>query len=177
MNDSIDLRKNMDKNAQELKEDCLHTSKNNFLYASTMNKWRYTLGIVSSLAAGVIVLSVSGVNGPVNLIISVCSVIALLSSTVTTTWNPGKNSEMHQRIGNEYLALQKRVQKFIDIDVRDETLSNSDLKARLDKLSEEQVILYKAYSHVVLPEWVHKKVIKKLASGEAIYDFENKKST
>lgn len=172
--DSTTTRNNIEKNAQRLNEDCLNTCKNNFLYAAHLNKWRYTLGIISTVAAGLIVLSVSTNFGPTNTIIPLCSVVALLSSAIVTTWNPGKNVELHQRVGNEYDAIQKKAQNFIDVDIPDHDIPNEDLKEGLYKLNNEREILYRTYSQVVIPEWVHKKVKKKLESGEAKYDFESK---
>lgn len=172
IDENLSNRASIRKNALRLKEDCLNSSKNNFVYAASLNKWRYVLGVMSTVAAGSIVLSVSANIGPTAIIIPLCSVVALVSSAIVTSWNPGKNSEMHQRIGNEYIALQKKTQQFIDIDVPDETLDEGDLKKTLNTLNEEQKILYKAYSHVVLPEWVHRKVKRKLVLGEALYEFE-----
>lgn len=174
---SASVRGNIEKNALRLKEDCLNSSKNNFYYAAKLNKWRYMLGLISTVAAGLIVFSVSANVGPTNLIIPTCSVIALLSSAIVTSWNPGKNSELHQRIGNEYAALQRRTQQFIDVDIPDKSVQEEKLREILDKLNDEQKVLYKAYSQVVLPEWVHKEVKKKLDSGEALYEFENDSGT
>jgi hypothetical protein len=169
-----DKRSNIEKNALRLREDCVFTSKNNFLYGSKLNKWRYTLGLISTAAAGMIVLSVSTQLEPSNLIVPISSIVALLSSAAITTLNPGKNSETHQRIGNDYVALQKKVQILIDIDIPDETLTDSDLREKLDKLNEEQQLLYRQYTNEVLPEWVHKKVKKKIASSESTYEVDNK---
>lgn len=174
MSDStISMRASIRKNALRLKEDCLNSSKNNFVYAAALNKWRYVLGVISTVAAGLIVLTVSANIGSASLIVPFCSVVALMCSAIITSWNPGKNSEMHQRMGNEYATLQKKTQQFLDIEITDESIAESELRAILNKLNEELKILYKAYSHVVIPEWVHKKVQRKIASGEASYEFED----
>lgn len=172
--DFTSTRDNIKKSALRLSEDCLNTCKNNFLYSAHLNKWRYILGIVSTVAAGFIVLSVSTKIGPTNIIVPLCSVIALLSSTIITSWNPGKNAELHQRMGNEYIAILKKSQNFIDVDISDENIHDKKLKAILNKLYNEREILYISYSQVAIPEWVHKKVKKKLDSGEAKYYFESK---
>lgn len=173
--DFISSRENIQKSAQRLCEDCLNTSKNNFLYSAYLNKWRYSLGIISTVAAGLLVLSVSTKLGPTNTIVTFCSFIALLSSAIITSWNPGKNVELHQRIGNEFNAIQKKSQNLIDVEIPDQSVNDTDLKDMLNKLYNEREVLYRSYSQIVIPEWVHKKVKKKLETGEARYDFESKK--
>ena len=169
---SASTRENIKKSALRLKEDCLNSSKNNFLYSAILSKWRYFLGITSTVAAAFIEITVSTRIGSTNIIVLICSLVALLSSSIVTIWNPGKYAEMHQRIGNEYNATLKKCQTFIDVDICDENMSDKQLRETLDKLNNERLNLYKSYSNVIIPESIHKKVKKKLESGEANYGFE-----
>lgn len=165
------MRKELLTSANRLNEDCIFTAKEHFYFADFLSKIHYGLGFGSAFAAGLIVWTISTPLLPTDYLIPTLSLIALVASALVTTYNPGKRMELHQRIGNQFLSIQKKTRKNLDIELRDYGIDYSTLKELLDNLYKERECLLKEHSSVIIPEWVHKKVKKKIESGEAEYGF------
>lgn len=156
-------------NAEHLREDCIHTSKNHFFYASFLRKLHYFFGVTSAVAAGIIgfVNFVHVIDGFI--FIGLCSFIAIVMSAMITLLNPSKSAELNQRIGNQYLIIQKKVESLLDVELINERGELEKMNYNVETLRNEREKLYEEYSDVIVPEWIHKRVVRKIGSGETDY--------
>lgn len=169
----MDLRFSLEINARRIIEDCVNSSKNNFLYSTKLKNWSYLLGIISIVGPSV-VISLQFISISYSTFFTVLSSIAtLVSVSINVSWVPNRLSRYHFRVGNEYLSLQKKVQSFVDVDLKIEHKDPDELIKILKSFSEEQINILKFREDAIIPERIFKKVRKKIESGEAKYAVDN----
>lgn len=170
----IDPIPSLDINARRIIEDCLYSSKNNFLYSAELKKWSYLLGVISIVGPSM-VISLQFITISCSTFFTVLSSIAtLVSVSINVSWVPNRLSRYHYRVGNEYLSLQKKIQLFVDVYLKIGHKDSDELLKMLDRFNEEQRNILKFREDAIIPERIFKKVRKKIESGEANYIVDNK---
>ncbi len=168
-------RDGLSHSANRLLEDCQYSSTQNFILANYLGKLYYILGFITAFSAFLVIFTNETYLSSYDSIIPSASVSALVSSTIVTIWNPSNKSELYQRLGNQYLSIQKRIQKVLDLDVSNENIPGEEVRIEIDKLYEERESLYDKHSELTIPNWVHRKAKKIIKRGDKMYEFEKAK--
>ncbi len=165
-------RKGIETHARRIFTDTTYTYKGHFIVAESMHRWHRGFGVTVVTLSAIVAFSVIYRFIFSSSVAVISSLAAFVLTSITTKMNPGGSFEKHQMIANDYLNLQKKVSRFIDIDLKDETSDIGNLKITLSSLLNGQAELNLRYSQDIIPQWAYKEAKRRIEGGETTYEWE-----